>query len=311
MLRRHARGAALAELALTLPLFVAALLGSAVLTEIALHRLKVQEAARFAAWEMPAYSLTDVEGGDARGSFERAAREVEAAAQARYQDLDSVEPSAPAPFFTQVADLQLAVAGGAAGGAPLPPAWNLSPDGRADGRARCRVRSRTVDWLPGDGLWLEDQASVVADHWSLPDGADVDADHPGGLSRQVQRMQLAGAGQLLRDLPLDGIRSVLGARLPDPVGPFVVSRGYRPDRRSPCRGLPGYPRSAAGGLASLGDRLDADGPACFDTAPFRDTQKYRDSLYGQVYARRGAYFMGCSRPEADDPSSPAGCEEDR
>lgn len=299
------------ELALVLSLCVAALLGSAVLTEISMHRLKVQEAARFAAWEMPAF--LPVSG------FEGASRAVEVTAGNRYSDLDSVEPSARAPFFTSVAELQIQVTGGGAGGgSSLPAWWNLSPDGRADARARCRVWSRTVDWLPEGGLWLDERASVVADHWNLPDGMDT----PGGLSQQVQRMQFLGAGHFVRDLPLEGIRSVLGARVPDPVGPFVASRGYRPDRRSPCRGIPGYPRSAAGGLAYQGDRLGADGPQCFDTAPFRDTQKFADSLYGQVYARRGAYFMGCPLPEADDPSAPiqrdtgdsngiaSGCEED-
>jgi hypothetical protein len=52
------------------------------------------------------------------------------------------------------------------------------------------------------------------------------------------------------------------------------------------------------------DLLDHPRPACFDTAPFRDTQRYEGSLSLQMFRARGPYFMGCQRPQADDPSTP-------
>jgi len=257
------------EAALLLPLLVALAVGGLATTELLLARLRVQEAARFGAWELTAYQVADVGGGDPHGRFRRAARRVEVEAARRY--------SSPGVKL-EVADVR-------AGGSP-PVAWKLSPDGRADAVARARVAS----------VVLEERASVVVDPWNLSDGADAvvsaaragdhrDGSGPSGLWLQVDRMR--HRGRAIPDLPS------LGLPEPDAAGPFVVSRGYRPERRSPCRGIPGYPAAAMGGLEDLGDRLDAPQPRCFDTAPFRDTQEYAASLSAQMYRMRGPRFMGC------------------
>jgi hypothetical protein len=247
--RRAERGAALAEAALLFPAVVAVVTGAAVATQVLLARLEVQEAARFGAWELTG-------DPDLRSHFRLAARQVEGEASRRYP--------LEAPFISSTG-VELEIADARAGGSP-PPAWRLSPDGRADAVARARV----------EGVPLEERASVIADPWNLPDGSD----HPPGLRLQVDRMEHQGR-------PVPDLRSV-GLPRPDVAGPFVVSRGYRPERRGACPGIPGYPADALGGLEDLGDRLDAPQPRCFDTAPFRDTQQYAASLSAQMYRLRSA-----------------------
>jgi hypothetical protein len=283
------RGAALAEAALLFPVMVLLVMGGLGMTELVLARLRVQQAARFAAWEMTAYQVADVGGGDPRGRFRAAARRVARETAGR-------EPLSTSGMEVEIQD-------GPAGGV-APEAWRLSAGGRADATARAGASSAFAPWLAAGGLALEERASVIADPWNLPDGADAvvsstragdhrDGSGPAGLWLQVDRMK-----HHLRRLP--DLRS-LGLPEPDFEGPFVVSRGYRPERRSPCRWIPGYPGDAMGGLEDLGDRLDAPQPRCFDTAPFRDAQEYGASLPAQMYRMRGPYFMGCRT---------AGCEEE-
>jgi hypothetical protein len=151
------------------------------------------------------------------------------------------------------------------------------------------VVSPLAPWLGPEGVSLEARASVIADPWNLPDGADAvvsaaragdhrDGSGPSGLWLQVDRM--AHRGRAAPDL-----RS-LGLPQPDVRGPFVVSRGYRQEHRTGCRGIPGYPAGALGGLEDLGDRLDAPQPRCFDTAPCRHTQEYAASRSAQMYRMR-------------------------
>jgi len=285
-MRRNPRGAALVEFALLLPVLAAVALGGLVSVELSLARLRLQEAARFAAWELTAYQVADVGGGDPRGRFRAAAGRTSREAVRRFQ---------PGGASVAVSGLEVEIQDAVAGGSP-PGRWRLSPGGRADAVARARASSALVPWLGPDGILLEERASVLADAWNLPDGADAvvsasrAGDHaggtdPGGLWLQVDRMKHEGRG--LPDL------GSLGLPEPDVQGPFVVSRGYRPARRSPCQGIPGYPAAAMGGLEDLGERLDAPQPRCFDTSPFRDTQEYSASLGAQMYRRRGPHFMGC------------------
>lgn len=268
--RRAQRGAALAEAALLFPAVVAVVMGAAVMTQMLLARLEVQEAARFGAWELASYQVADIGGGDPHARFRAAAQRVAREAARRYP------PRAPFVSGTGVA---LAVEDARAGGSP-PAAWRLSPDGRADAVARARV----------EGVSLEERASVIVDPWNLPDGADAvvsatragdhrDGSGPSGLWLQVDRMKHPPRR------PVPDLRSV-GLPRPDVAGPFVVSRGYRPQRRGACLGIPGYPATALGGLEDLGDRLDAPQPRCFDTSPFRDTQEYAASLSAQMYRMR-------------------------
>jgi len=260
-MRREERGAALVEAALLFPAVVAVVMGVGVATEMLLARLEVQEAARFGAWELASHEVADIAGGDPHGRFRAEARRVESEAARRYP--------LRAPFISG-AGVALSIEDARAGGSP-PAAWRLSPDGRADAVARARV----------EGMALEERASVIVDPWDLPDGADVEVSSvSSGLWLQVDRMK-----HQLRSIP--DLRSV-GLPRPDASGPFVVSRGYRPERRSACLGIPGYPASALGGLEDLGDRLDAPQPRCFDTAPFRDTQEYAASLSAQMYRMRSA-----------------------
>jgi hypothetical protein len=271
-MRRAERGAALAEAAVLFPALVAVVMGAGVATQLLLARLEVQEAARFSAWELTSYQVADVGSGDPRGRFREAARRVAREAASRYP--------LKAPFSSGTS-VELEIEDARAGGSPPPPAWRLSPDGRADAVARARVQ----------GVSLEERASVVVDPWNLPDGADAvvsatragdhrDGSGPSGLWLQVNRMKQ-------RSLSIPDLRSA-GLPRPDVAGPFVVSRGYRPSRRGACSGLPGYPINAIGGLEDLGDRLDAPQPRCFDTSPFRDTQEYAASLSAQMYRMRSA-----------------------
>lgn len=242
------------------PAVVAVVMGAAVATELLLARLEVQEAARFGAWELAGSQVADIGGGDPHGRFRAAARKVEREAARRYP--------LTAPFISGTG-AELAIEEARAGGSP-PPAWRLSPDGRAVAVARARV----------EGIPLEERAGVIVDPWNLADGADAVAP-TSQLWIQVDRMK----HQLRRPVP--DLRSV-GLPRPDVAGPFVVSRGYRPSRRGACLGLPGYPAAALGGLEDLGDRLDAPQPRCFDTSPFRDTQEYAASLSAQMYRMRSA-----------------------
>jgi hypothetical protein len=280
-MRRAERGAALAEAALVFPVMVALVMGGLATTEVLLARLRVQEAARFGAWELTCYQVADIGRGDPHGRFQAASRRVAREAALRY-------PIA-GPFLTG-SGVEVEIQDAPAGGSP-PAAWRLSPDGRADAVARASVASALAPWLGLEGVSLEARASVIADPWNLPDGADAvvsaaragdhrDGAGPGGLWLQVDRM--AHRGRAVPDL-----RS-LGLPRPDARGPFVVSRGYRPERRTACRGIPGYPAAAMGGLEDLGDRLDAPQPRCFDTAPFRDTQEYAASRSAQMYRMRSA-----------------------
>jgi len=86
---RGERGNALVEFAIIAPLFFTILLWSMYFFDILQIRLKVQEAARYAAWEVSAYELSDYIGQDHDGRFATAKTEIEDEATQRYEELNS------------------------------------------------------------------------------------------------------------------------------------------------------------------------------------------------------------------------------
>ncbi|MBI3179857.1 MAG: pilus assembly protein [Deltaproteobacteria bacterium] len=86
--KRHERGAALVELAITAPLFLALIYGSLYLTDIGVFKLKAQEAARHAAWSFTQYPLSDYENFRHPNKFNDARDAVTAEMSTLYEDLE-------------------------------------------------------------------------------------------------------------------------------------------------------------------------------------------------------------------------------
>ncbi|MCE9672741.1 pilus assembly protein [Myxococcus stipitatus] len=93
------RGAATVEFALSVPVLVMILMFSMYLTELVRAKLKLQEMARYAVWEMTSYTLSDFANGDHDAAFEDARKEASDELLERYKDMDSVEPNAPLAGF--------------------------------------------------------------------------------------------------------------------------------------------------------------------------------------------------------------------
>jgi hypothetical protein len=91
---RHQRGAAILEFALVVPLLITMLLFSLFFTELVRGKLIVQEAARFAAFEMTSYTLTDFGSKDHDKAFSIAQKGVKDETEERFKDMDSIEDSA-------------------------------------------------------------------------------------------------------------------------------------------------------------------------------------------------------------------------
>lgn len=102
MKHRRTRGGATVEFALVVPLLITMILFSLFFTELIHARLELQEASRYAAWELTSYNLDDLgaEGNpDPQKAFEIAKNEVVKEATDRYKDLDSIEDNQPfSPF---------------------------------------------------------------------------------------------------------------------------------------------------------------------------------------------------------------------
>ncbi len=360
------RGAATLELALSIPLLVVMLLFSIYLVDLLRARLHLQEATRYAAFELTSHVLSDYATGTHAGAFERAREVTQTDATARFRDLESVE-DVPAgtlgvgygPLEVSVtnadavfADVPLNKEGG--GGNPLAAIgggarWmterlGFDPSGKVTVRARMTAQNRILParYLEGeDGFFtvsptggvdlrnvpLESRYTLVANPWNLPDGADSTAGPKRtglrrtggetGLRLQVSRMKFFGVGPFLGQLGnVAGLRSLIDFSLPDPDGTFVVSHNYATDpaidRGLGDRGCGGENHTAKLGLNNLATYpgLDDDALRCFDTAPFRDTHDYDESLYKQMFDARGPHFMGCKQAMADDPSRPGNHSSD-
>ncbi|NTX01580.1 pilus assembly protein [Myxococcus sp. CA051A] len=93
------RGAATVEFALSVPLLVMILMFSMYLTELVRAKLKLQEMAHYAVWEMTSYTLSDFAKADHDAAFEDARQEAHKELIERFKDMDSVEPNGPAGSF--------------------------------------------------------------------------------------------------------------------------------------------------------------------------------------------------------------------
>ncbi|WP_425334809.1 TadE/TadG family type IV pilus assembly protein [Myxococcus stipitatus] len=101
------RGGATVEFALSVPLLVMILMFSMYLTELVRAKLKLQEMARYAVWEMTSYALSDFAKGQHDAAFEDARKEAHEELIERYKDMDSVEPNNPAgSFIARYANVQ-------------------------------------------------------------------------------------------------------------------------------------------------------------------------------------------------------------
>jgi len=171
----------------------------------------------------------------------------------------------------------------------------------------------TVDnWGGRDlsNLPVKSRLTLIVHGWHLPEGGDAlmkprrAGVHGDGskhaLSAQVERMTFLGVGNYLDEVGLQRLSEVAPFFLPDFQGPFVVAHNYRPGDGGGCNK---DKHGAHPGLNNLSTYpgLDDDRQRCFDTAPFRDTQAYDDSLYRKVFMARGEHFMGCKNAQADMP----------
>lgn len=319
MKARQLRGSALVELALILPLLCLLVLGSQLVAELWLLKLDVQERARTALWELTAF--THFEPDEETGSLFARARTgaVRTASGGEPRFLPSallargalnVEVDRQALGSSASVDVRLAAVLDGGG-----------LDGRWLFRARASVTPRSLLFATVMGatrdLRLIDEGLLFASSWALSDGSDAEVvdgrsgvsarrGQPHGLWRQVSRMTRASPnpsgesllrmGQVKEWIRLGGVH---------PEATFVVSRAYGRRQGPKCPGLPGYPSWAASGLQDLSSApgLDHPRPACFDSAPGRDTARYRDALALQMLEVRGEGFLGCSRTEWPDPTT--------
>jgi hypothetical protein len=167
-------------------------------------------------------------------------------------------------------------------------------------------------------LPVRNRYTLIANGWQLPDGGDAMMKskragmHDGGntnhgLHEQVGRMTFLGVDNYLDQVGLDQLGGVFNLVLPDFLGPFVVSHNYRYSETE-TRGCNKDRHGAFPGLNNLDEYpgLDDPGQRCFDTAPFRDTHAYEQSLYRDIFNARGEYFMGCKNAQADMPNVRSG-----
>lgn len=352
------RGAATVELALVVPLLVSMLMFSVFLSEVIRARLKVQEASRYAAWEMTSYTLSDYATADHDRAFGLAMTAAVKEAAERYADLDSIEPEGRFGTMLRATPVQVRmrnqdVAGldlsrvfpeGAGGKGPEAAAAMGKTLGGLFGHFRFNTRGQVevettstlsshvlprrylqkeqhgffdVDnWGGRDlsNLPVKERYTLIANGWHLPDGGDalmkpkragvhVDGSRH-GLHLQVDRMKFLGVGSYLDQVELDRLGAVARFLLPDFQGPFVVSHNYVPGESG--RGCNKSKHGAPMGLNNVNAYPGLDDPAqrCFDTAPFRDTQAYDQSLYRKMFMARGGHFMGCKNAQADAPLLP-------
>jgi Flp pilus assembly protein TadG len=161
---------------------------------------------------------------------------------------------------------------------------------------------------------ISNRYTLIANGWHLPDGGDAlvkpkragvhDGGTNHGLYLQVDRMKFLGVGNYLDKVGLSGLGTVANFILPDFLGPFVVAHNYVPSEGGQDCNKPKH--GAAKGLNNVNAYPGLDDPEqrCFDTAPFRDTQAYDNSLYRKMFMARGDNFMGCKQAQADMPNTP-------
>lgn len=280
MRRRCLRGQALTEWVVVLPLWLLLLWGGEWLYRTADARLQLQKRLHRATWELSGMPLSDFAAGQHAALWDAAVGRAAASVAGESVQLTQVS-------FDAAEGVR---------GAP-----GLGGGGVAVLRARAGAAS-------------EQQALEVGD-WALPDGSDAvmrdgragnrrTGAEPHWIYRQVKRMALGGGSALgsAARLAITGLLGGWGLPVPAWTGTFVVSHNYGPARpgEAACAGIPGYPPEALGGLNRFGpELLDSPVPQCFDTAPSRDTQVYRDSLGLESFLSRGPYFLGARAAQSE------------
>ena len=174
--------------------------------------LKLQEASRYAAWEMTSHTLTDYGGENHAHAFALAREKTREEVLERFADLDSVDRNARlgmavvtedfeieltsqrvdlgnasfAPHVDEGWDGQIngAVPGGLSSGLAH---FGFNQEGKVQAEAQVRVRSAILpaSFLDGSGGWfktdfskfavveLKNRFTLIADGWDLHDGADA------------------------------------------------------------------------------------------------------------------------------------------
>jgi hypothetical protein len=202
--------------------------------------------------------------------------------------------------------------------------FRFNTKGQAHATVSIELESRLVRQQT---LKLTSSCAMIATGWQLPDGADAnmrggssqagmhDAGSIHGMWLQVNRMTHLGVTQDIEAVRgLQMLLNILRIFLPQPfTSTYVVAHNYGLADGDPrqCASGPGnhdVSHEAKDGLNNLGKDSDLDWPwrKCYDTAPFRDVAGYDTggdrSLYVKQFEERGAYFMGCKNPQADDPT---------
>lgn len=209
---RRRRGAALVETVLVAPLLVTLLLISMYVTDLLRAKMKLQEAARYAVWEMTSYRLTDYAQQKHANAFDRARTSTLEEANERFTDLDSVDKGARLGMAVHTSNFELEMEqfGVEYGNAAYAPSVNEGWAGKVNGLAggglssaldrygfnrmgRVQVTARAkIDaaimpesYLDGDQGWyqtdlgafqtanLSNRYTMVVDGWDLPDGSDA------------------------------------------------------------------------------------------------------------------------------------------
>ena len=257
-----ARGSAILEFALVAPILIALILYSLFFSELVRARLKLQEAARYAAWEMGSHPLSDYGTARPSAAFERAKTATVRDAETRYASLDSLEPS-HGDFLGRFEDVRVQISqsevswtdlsalairgatGGllpaaifrplAAGTAPVLRDWGFNTQGRLRVEVGAAVRNRL---LPAR---LLDQPGAGLFHVDFFGGRD--------LSRLAihSRLSLIGDGWALPDGADAVIKDFRAGQHRDGAD---VSGLYRQVRRMGFLGIRGALEVAA--LRSLG-----------------------------------------------------------
>lgn len=209
---RRRRGAALVETVLVAPLLVTLLLISMYVTDLLRAKLKLQEAARYAVWEMTSYRLSDYAQQRHATAFDVARDATLEEANERFNDLDSVDQNARLGMAVTTSNFamkmeQLEVQYGNGAYAPgVDEGWASEVNGLASGgfssaldrygfnrmgRVQVEVSAQVnaaimpTSYLDGSGGWyttdlsafqtanLKNRYTMVVDGWDLPDGADA------------------------------------------------------------------------------------------------------------------------------------------
>jgi hypothetical protein len=268
----RARGAAIVEMALVLPVITTVLLFGLYFAELLRAKLKMLEAARYVTFEMTSYTLSDYGAADHDGAFKDAWDKTKADASRRFKDLDSIDDRPAGNFIAGLTNLTLTMdnepvkafgnfstqANNAVGGpfmAGLLSVLNGSLDqtykhfkfntnGQAHATVGLTFESRLVRQ---QALNLKSSFTMIATGWQLPDGSDADmsADsaqaglHDGGsihgMWLQVNRMTHLGMTQDMEAVRgLQYLMNVFRIFLPSPfTSSYVAAHNYGLDSGDP------------------------------------------------------------------------------